>query len=210
MNDLVSKLEELKESDVGNIIRKRMEEFKDLGRQGNERWFSELSFCILTANSSAQLGVDIQDELGTKGFLELPRPELKTKLRDLGHRFYRTRADYIVEAREYSGTIKDVVTGFSHPREARDWLVGNVKGIGYKEGSHFLRNVGYDCLAILDRHVLRILNEWGVIKSIPSTLTKRRYKRIEGELGRVAEGAGLTLGEMDLYLWYMDTGLVLK
>jgi N-glycosylase/DNA lyase len=44
----------------------------------------------------------------------------------------------------------------------------------------------------------------------PRTLTKRRYLEIEDVLRMVAERSGLSLGELDLYLWYMETGKVLK
>lgn len=210
MPDLISELEELKNSDLKKLIQKRMKEFKGVGEGGNNRWFSELSFCILTANSSAQLGIDIQKELGAKGFIELPPSNLQEKLKELGHRFYRTRAEYIVEAREYSDRIKDIITDFSDPFDARKWLIDNVKGIGYKEGSHFLRNVGYERPMILDRHILRVLDEWSVIEQVPKTLTKNRYLAIENKVKKLADKIQLTPAEIDLYIWYMDTGKVLK
>jgi len=41
-------------------------------------------------------------------------------------------------------------------KEAREYLVDHVKGLGFKESSHFLRNIGFsDKVAIIDRHVLR-------------------------------------------------------
>ena len=86
----------------------------------------------------------------------------------------------------------------------------NVKGIGYKEGSHFLRNVGYENLAILDRHVLRVLNEGCIIDCIPNTLTEKRYLAVEEELEGLVDEVGLSLAEIDLYIWYMATGKILK
>ncbi len=164
----------------------------------------------MTANSSAELGIKIQDELGPSGFIEIPVSELKKRLKELGYRFYRIRAEYIVEAREYSDEIKDIITEFSDSQEAREWLVNNVKGIGYKEGSHFLRNVGREDLAILDRHVLRILEDWDVIECVPKTLTRNRYLSIEEEVKKLADKIQLPPGEIDLYLWYMATGRILK
>ena len=42
--------------------------------------------------------------------------------------------------------------------EIREWLVENVRGMGYKESSHFLRNIGLgENIAILDRHILKNL-----------------------------------------------------
>ncbi len=175
MRELVNRLNELKKSEIQKVIQRRMAEFKGVGERGDDRWFSELSFCVLTANSSAKLGIEIQDSLGIQGFIELPLSRLQRRLKELGHRFYRTRAEYIVENRGYSDRIKGIIKDFSCPEEARKWLAENVKGIGYKEGSHFLRNVGYEDLMILDRHILRIVDRFRVIDHIPKTLTRKRY-----------------------------------
>lgn len=205
---LVKSIEELKSSRVSGFVAKRAQEFKDMGERGNESWFSELCFCILTANSTAKLGIKIQMELGG-GFLTIPEEELRGRLKELGHRFYNKRSEFITSARKFS-RIKDIATKFSDVRLAREWLVENVEGIGYKEASHFLRNVGFDGVAILDRHILTLMREYKLIEQVPGTLTKRRYLEIEEKLKGLAEKVDLSLAELDLYLWYMKTGEVLK
>lgn len=209
MSDPADHLRELKSAKVSAVVNERLEEFRRVGEAANERWFSELCFCVLTANSSAELGIRIQRELGARGFLELSKPDLTRKLRELGHRFYRTRAEYIVEARGHRD-LKGTVIGFSGASEAREWLVKNVRGLGYKEASHFLRNVGFENVAILDRHVLRIVREWGIVDQAPRTPTKKTYLEIEEKLRELAKKVGLTLAELDLYLWYTATGKVLR
>ncbi|GAI37170.1 unnamed protein product, partial [marine sediment metagenome] len=99
---------------------------------------------------------------------------------------------------------------FTDARQARGWLAENVKGVGYKESSHFLRNVGFSDVAILDRHVLSVLHEHGLIDGLPRSLARGRYLEIERKLEELARKLGLTLGELDLYLWYSKTGEVLK
>lgn len=210
MSDLEKRIIGLKESEVSEKVEKRIEEFEEVGKQGNNRWFSELSFCVLTANSSAQLAIDIQKDLGSKGFIELSLDDLIEKLEDHGHRFYNTRAEYIVENRKYSNEIKEIITDFSDPRQARGWLVENIKGLGYKESSHFLRNVGYKNLMIIDRHILRILCDEDIIERNPNTLTKKKYLDIEERVDSLSEKVGLSLAAIDLYLWYMETGKILK
>jgi N-glycosylase/DNA lyase len=106
--------------------------------------------------------------------------------------------------------LKATVTGFGEVGEARAWLVENVKGLGWKEASHFLRNVGYFDVAIIDRHILSNLREHGVIPDDKKGLTKRRYLEYEGILRRMADDLGMSLGELDLFLWYRKTGKVLK
>ncbi len=210
MSSLESRIENLKSSEVEEEVNKRIDEFEMIGCEGDERWFSELSFCVLTANSSAQLGIDIQEEMGSRGFIDLPLSDLRDRLEELGHRFYNTRAEYIVENREFSDNIKSIVTSFSSSRAAREWLVENVMGIGYKEGSHFLRNVGYGNVMIVDRHILRILCRECILEEEPNTLTKKRYLNIEEKVEDLADRTNLSLAEVDLYLWYIETGKILK
>ncbi|MEM2975891.1 MAG: N-glycosylase, partial [Candidatus Bathyarchaeia archaeon] len=91
----------------------------------------------------------------------------------------------------------------------REWLVKNIKGIGYKEASHFLRNIGFTNLAIIDFHILNILTRHKLIKK-PKTLTRKNYLEIEQTLKNIAEKLNLTLAELDLYLWYIETNKILK
>ncbi len=203
--ELAEKVEELKHK-IGRIVKRRITEFMELHMKGNREWFLELCFCILTANSSAELGIKIQKEIG-EDFLTFNERELATKLKMLGHRFYNVRARYIVSARKFE-RIKEIVT-VMEPFEAREWLAGTVKGIGYKEASHFLRNVGYFDFAILDRHILRIMSDYGLIE-IPKSLSRKKYMEIEEVFKELARKVSLKPGELDLYLWYMRTGHVLK
>lgn len=205
---LVDELKELKEGPIGDIVRQRMNEFELLGRGTEEDLFKELCFCILTANYSAERGIRIQKEIDL-GFLSLPLDELARKLRELGHRYPEIRAKYIVEARKYLGKLKKVLESFDDEALLRDWLVKNVKGLGYKEASHFLRNIGFKNVAIIDFHIIDLLVKYGIIER-PRSLTKKKYMEIEDILRKIAEISGLTLAELDLYLWYMETGKILK
>ena len=144
------------------------------------------------------------------GFLTLSKTKLVKKLKSLGHRFYQKRAEFIVEAREHRKNLKNIIKSFENERKAREWLVKNIKGIGFKEASHFLRNVGYKNVSLLDRHILRILFENNLINNIPKSLTKRKYLEIEKNLERIANATNLNLAELDLYLWYSKTEKILK
>jgi len=208
LDTLARSIGRLKSSEVSELVAGKIREFKELAERGNEIWFSELCFCILTANSTAKLGMKIQGELGD-GFLTLSKKELTRRLKELGHRFYNKRAEFIVSARKFD-RIKEIITKFSDAKRAREWLVENMDGIGWKEASHFLRNVGFEDVAILDRHILALIREYGLIEQAPRTLTRRRYLEIEHKLKELAEKVGLSLAELDLYMWYLKTGQVLK
>jgi N-glycosylase/DNA lyase len=95
--------------------------------------------------------------------------------------------------------------------ERREWLVANVKGLGWKESSHFLRNIGFLELAIIDRHILKHMLRCGAIDAIPKSIgTRRAYLELEERFRALAEASGLPLQELDLLFWSFEEGSVRK
>jgi len=95
--------------------------------------------------------------------------------------------------------------------EIRNWLVKNVKGLGLKESSHFLRNIGFEDFAIIDFHIVDLLVREGlIVKQKPGALAPKIYREIEQALVKLGKKTDLNLAELDLYLWYLETGKVLK
>jgi len=206
MERLLQQIKALRKSPVKALIQKRMREF---ARQRSEKEiFSELCFCILTANYSAEGGIRIQKAIGDE-FCSLPEAKLAMKLRQLGHRFPNTRARYVHEARMHLPMMRQILAEHANELELREWLVKNVKGLGYKEASHFLRNIGYRNLAIIDFHIIDLLIAEKLIAQ-PKTITPKNYLEIEKLLLEIGRKTGLCLAELDLYLWYMETGKILK
>jgi len=208
LNRLLSDVVSLKEGEVEELVCARIQEFEAAIRRQDGGIFEELCFCILTANFNAEKSIKIQNEIGG-GFLTLVEPQLASKLKELGHRYPNVRAKYIVEARKYKNVLNDVVVSCDDEHELREWLVKNIKGIGYKEASHFIRNIGYKNSAIVDFHIIDLLVRSGLIER-PKTLTKAKYLEIEGVLGAIAAELDMNLAELDLYLWFIETGTVLK
>jgi len=208
MKRLLQSIKNLKNGKVKNLVDSRLREFKEIGNGSSDEIFEELYFCILTANFNAERSMKIQRRIGDE-FLTISKSDLAKKLRELGHRFPNTRARYIVDARKHKNSLKDIVKMFNDDNELREWLVKNVKGIGYKEASHFLRNIGYTSFAIIDFHIIDVLTKHNIIKK-PKVLTKRKYLEIEDLLREIAGKSNVNLAELDLYLWYMETGKILK
>jgi N-glycosylase/DNA lyase len=206
MESLLARLEKLKRGKVRSIVDKRMAEFSRQ-RDGKEI-FCEMCFCILTANYSAEGGIRIQDAIGHR-FCSFPKAKLASKLKQLGHRFPNTRADYIHESRRHLPSMTKILKEHPDERLLRAWIVKNVKGLGLKEASHFLRNIGYRNLAIIDFHIIDLLVNEKLIEK-PKAITPKRYLEIESVLEDIGRKAGLDLAELDLYLWYMETGKILK
>jgi N-glycosylase/DNA lyase len=104
-----------------------------------------------------------------------------------------------------------VISSFSNLEEAREWLVDNIKGMGYKEASHFLRNIGLgEEFAILDRHILKNLQLLGIIEEVPASLSRKRYFEIEKKMVRFSDRINIPMAHLDLLLWYKETGEVFK
>ena len=214
--------------EVKEYVERRMKEFERLGKEGWTHFdfrpfldidydaglFSELSFCILTANSSATLGIKIQAFLGEKGFLTKSREELEEIFRRFGHRYAGQRAERILEAREKFPKVKTLIEKEKNPKVIRELLADpkspyKIKGFGYKEASHFLRNIGFKDLAIIDRHISRFLMEKGLLRRVKS-ITQKVYLEAEKALEDLSKDLGITLGELDLYIFYIKTKKVLK
>ncbi|KKP35426.1 MAG: N-glycosylase/DNA lyase [candidate division TM6 bacterium GW2011_GWF2_32_72] len=187
-----------------NLVDIRLKEFKQLKEASWQEWFSELCFCLLTANSKAKSAIAIQQNLRPDGFLNLPETQIAETIKSYGHRFHNNKAKFIVLARKYKN-IKDLTEPLSSIC-AREFLVKHIKGLGFKEASHFLRNTGRPDVAIIDRHILRFMLQKGLIQEIPSNLSKKNYLKLE----EILKQAQIPLDYLDLAIWQHMTGQVLK
>lgn len=191
-------------------IETRLAEFRQIWENGTERdIFIELVFCILTPQCSPQPCWTTVETLLRKNLLfDGEEEEVAEELN--GARFKYRKAAFLVEGRDHFPGIRSVIEG-KDVVTVREWLVQNVKGIGYKEASHFLRNIGLgNEIAILDRHILRNLHALGVIGEMPRTLTKKKYLAIERKMKAFAEEIGIPVSHLDLVLWYKETGKIFK
>jgi N-glycosylase/DNA lyase len=208
MKELVKSIETLKNSSISNIIDERINQFSSIIGLGTSEIFKELSFCIMTANCGAKKCIEVQQKIND-GFLTCSEEELRTNFKKFGYRFPNIRAKYIIEAREYLLELENKLNSEYDEMSLRDWIVKSIKGLGYKEASHFLRNIGYRNLAIIDFHIIDLLEKYKIIER-PKSLTKTKYLEIEIILKELGNELNLDLGKLDLYLWYMETNEVLK
>lgn len=199
-------------------IQARLLEFEKVWQEGSdERLWEELVYCIFTAGASARMG--LKSVAAVRPLLrDGGREEMTQALTQAGaHRFPVARPGYIVVARNYlreqcpSG-LRERLGNFSSALERRDWLAQEkqIKGLGYKEASHFLRNIGLKGHAILDKHVLRCLTDLNVVEIPKPPTTRARYLATEDKLRAVAQDLKIDFDELDLVLWSMKTGEVLK
>lgn len=197
-------------------IRARLAECENVwANETDERLWEEMVFCFFTGGCSAKMGMRS---------IEAVRPLLLTGTHDelmnalVGrHRYPRARSSYIVASREFLQEhcrleLRKKLSSFENHLERRDWLVKEkrVKGLGYKEASHFLRNIGLKGYAILDKHILRSLTELGIIVDPTPPSTRSKYLATEEKLKNLAETTKIDFDELDLVLWSMKTGEILK
>ena len=208
-------LEEIKISykEVGNQIDERLEEFDLINRnEDNEQVFKELCFCILSSGVGpkvAEKSLAVLDEMLYSG----SESELTDML--VGTHKFPDKASYIYSTREYLSENYNLnliselksITDFN---ERRDFIAGNksIRGIGYVQASHFLRNIGFKGYAILDKNILKTLFELGVTGDIKPPTSKKKYLEKEGKMRELADKLKISIDRLDLLLWYRKTGRV--
>ncbi len=134
------------------------------------------------------------------------RREIATAIRGLV-RFHNVKSERIILFRRQVEAIHTrLAAEEGEPRSLRNHLVREVKGFGLKEASHFLRNVGFRGLAILDAHVLRRLAELGLAELPEGSLTPLAYEDAERGMRRYAEAMGTTVDELDVLWWSRGSG----
>jgi N-glycosylase/DNA lyase len=205
-------------------IESRMGQRKLAQRPDERQLWAEMSCCILSSQVPYGTALAAACQLDTAGLLYDPflkgRDLLELRLNNLlaspitvegkqqRYRFPAMRAAQIAGAwsavRRESGTLSELLEGAQEPNIMREWLVCNVPGLGPKQATMFLRNVGvsYD-MAIIDRHVLRYMSITGLGSSAKSkTLTSlRAYKDLEVRLRNNAQDLGYAVGVMDWAIW---------
>ncbi len=195
-------------------ILKRLEHFRRVWDKNDKKIFSELCFCILTPQSKATvcnkiINTLIRNKLLFKGNVNNIMPYVKKA------RFYKNKSKYIIEARKFFKNsnklkIKDKLD-IKNIMTTRGWLVENIKGIGYKEASHFLRNIGFgENLAILDVHILKNLKKFGIIRKPPKSITKKMYLDIENKVRKFSNRIKIPMAHLDLLFWSIETGKIFK
>ena len=180
-------------------IRERLLEFEEVWKEPDKRIFEELAFCFCTPQSNARSCFAAVDFLARSGMLFRGDRETISRHIRSGVRFPENKSRYIVEARRLftdpmgNLRIKEMLH-HSDPLALREWLVKNIKGLGYKEAGHFLRN----------------MVRYGIIRDIPRSLTRKRYLEVEEALRKFSRRVGIPMAELDLLFWAQETGGIFK
>ena len=188
-------------------IRNRLLEFKQGFQEADDHQaFRELSFCVLSSGVGPKIAGQCMSAIGEK-LVDGEEGELLERIGAI-HKYAENASRYIVFTREYlkeehGFLLKSLVSSFEDRVKRRDFFAKNpgIKGLGYMQASHFLRNLGFSGYAILDRNNLASLFELGVIGEMKYPLTKKRYLETESLMTEAAHELGISLDEFDLLLW---------
>jgi len=188
-------------------IKSRLEDFDSIDKNDKSKLYEELAFCFLTPQSkakSADIAIRslIKNNLLFSGKASEIEPHLK------GIRFHITKSKRLEDSRPIFDQFN---FDFTNIPLLRDEIANSFKGIGMKEASHFLRNIGFGKeIAILDRHILKNLKRVGVIDEIPKTISRKKYLEMETKMSNFCNKIGISMAELDLLFWSEETGEILK
>ena len=179
------------------------------------RIFEELCFCIFTANTSAEMGAKAVDAV--RNVIITGNADDMTRRLEGIYRFNNVRPAHIIHTRNYlknslNFQLKNKINSFNNKDGLRDFFALNkdVKGLGYKEASHFLRNIGFKGYAILDKHIINSLYEFNILKTNEKPKNNKEYLEIEQKFKDFSKNICIDVDELDLLLWSRKNGRILK
>lgn len=185
------------------------------------RLWTELACCVLSSQvpyetaQAAAVRLETSDlflkESVAPRELEVALAELLRCPFDIGgalrrYRFPDSRARQltatVMEVRREAKGLFDLLGTFGDIEIARKWFVTNAKGLGPKQASMFLRNIGasYD-LAVLDRHLINYMMLMGLTADPKPMRRMTDYRRDEVVLRDHAASFGLPVGVLDWAVW---------
>lgn len=193
---------------IKDKIEERLTEFSSIPK---DKYFYELCFCFCTPQSKASSAQIVQKELERLDFKNSDFDPVDILFKKENYiRFHRQKSNRLMEMKTKWIEIENVLENEWDNYSKRNWLAENLKGIGYKEASHFLRNIGYRNLAILDRHILKHLVSSEVYSEIPNISNKQKYLGVEQRFLEFADFLKIPIDHLDLLFWSQEAGEILK
>lgn len=187
-------------------IQSKLEEFSKNRDLDKDDLFLELCFCLSTPLSKAERAAQVINK-GNKELLIYGSEKDVANLLKGFVRFHNNKACYIVKARKFMDLLdnlpKDSV-------EARKLLVESIDGLGMKEASHFLRNIGYKNICIIDGHITNCLCDMKVIEDRKRPSSEKEYLKVEQKMKYYSNKVGIDVDELDLLFWSSKTGKIIK
>ena len=199
--------------DVCSVLEDRA--FASWEEHSEDDLWRELVYCILGSRVKFQVAHTAVERMDGMGLLSHSRrnahfdnyeEDTFTALSS-GYPFFRVRANQIRRAAEHlytsRGSIWELLNSASDFRGVRRLLTVEVAGLGPKQASLFLRNIGYaKHIAVLDVHVLTYLSWVGLTDSpLKSVSTLGKYEALEDAFVKRSYTFGISPDQFDLAVW---------
>jgi N-glycosylase/DNA lyase len=189
-------------------IQSRLNDFSNVP-EGD--YFYELCFCLCTPQSKAKNALIVQEYLKKKNFQKKPFNPAEILRRPENYiRFHNTKAERLLMARDIYPQALEIIKSKNTSFDIRAELQQLINGFGMKETAHFMRNIGFRNLAILDRHILKHLVNCKVFDEVPKVGTIKNYYEVEKYFIEFANAVSIPLDELDLLFWSYETGEIIK
>lgn len=188
----------------------------------------ELVLCILSSQEKYEVALAIMKVFKKNNILRIPLDniEFKKNKNQIRHtlnnpvnflfnnkdyfrrlRFFHKKGNYIIDTLENiylnNLTINKILKQNNCSFETRKNIIKYSHGLGPKQASMFLRNIGfYSEFAVLDKHVIdymRIMGLTCIKENSFSSLTS--YEKIENIFIKYAESINVNLLHLDLAIW---------
>jgi N-glycosylase/DNA lyase len=188
-----------------------------------ERLLFELVLAILGSQNRYEVALGFAEEIKKQKLLtnnlSISMEELTQKIQTIlssaieiegsliRYRFPNAKAKYIAYDLMYLqkiGGLKSLLAQTEETTSLRAFFVKEIKGIGPKQSSHFLRNVGYtNEVAVLDVHILRYMHIQGIIEDtyMKAIGTLKQYEKIESLLMDFLRYMKYPIGLIDQAIW---------
>ena len=194
-----------------------------------QKLWEELVSCILGSRINFEIAFFYTDQLSQKGLINIEKIlhdptsalfsisellnssiyESKVTGKFGKYPFYQSRSEYIVRTAlniydYHKTTLKTILNQYENEFEARDAIHELSTGIGYKQSSLFLRNIGFSKnLAILDTHVLKYMVFMELLSDFSKAdiANKKKYTQTEKILNNYATSCNKNVSRMDIAIW---------
>lgn len=193
---------------------------------GETNLLSELILCILSSQDKYELALSAVKKMRAKNILSVPKSKKEAKvLVDKIRKTLSSPVDFIVAEKSYSRklrffekktsyierTIENVyLNGLTlgaligqkeSPESTRDVVIKYCCGLGPKQASMFLRNIGYHSdYAVLDKHIIDYMNLMGLVR-IQGYSNMSTYRVIEEKFKNYACQNNIDLLHLDIAIW---------
>jgi N-glycosylase/DNA lyase len=185
-------------------LQRKLKDFKKLNEK---EWFYEFVFCHLTPQSNAQRCWEAVEMLSK---IDSWNEENIKKILITKTRFHNNKTKYLLNVKNNWEKILPKIKK-EKTIELRNFIAKNIKGLGLKEASHFLRNIGKSNneIAILDRHILRNLKNNNLINE-DKIKNNKNYLELEKIYLEFSKSMDIPPDELDLLWWSQENGQIFK